>query len=36
MGLPIIRAACDELHYVSDRGKNRLTLHLRAEELEGL
>ncbi|MCK7478704.1 MAG: ATP-binding protein [Candidatus Moduliflexus flocculans] len=36
MGLPIIRAACDELHYVSDGGKNRLTLHLNAEELEVL
>jgi len=34
MGLPIIRAACDELRYTSDGGKNRLTLHLRVEELE--
>ena len=28
MGLPIIRAACDELRYRSEGGKNRLTLHL--------
>jgi anti-sigma regulatory factor (Ser/Thr protein kinase) len=34
MGLPIIRAACDELGYVSEGGRNRLTLHLKAEELE--
>jgi anti-sigma regulatory factor (Ser/Thr protein kinase) len=34
MGLPIIRAACDELHYLSEGGRNRLTLHLRVAELE--
>lgn len=34
MGLPIIRAACDELRYLSEGGRNRLTLHLRAAELE--
>jgi anti-sigma regulatory factor (Ser/Thr protein kinase) len=34
MGLPIIRAACDELRYASGDGKNRLTLHLIVEELE--
>jgi serine/threonine-protein kinase RsbW len=34
MGLPIIRAACDELRYASEGGKNRLTLHLRVEELD--
>ena len=34
MGLPIIRAACDELHYHSEAGRNRLTLHLDADELE--
>ena len=28
MGLPIIRAACDELRYRSEGGRNRLTLHL--------
>ena len=36
MGLPIIRAACDELNYASGGGKNRLTLHLTADELEVL
>jgi serine/threonine-protein kinase RsbW len=34
MGLPIIRAACDELRYHSEAGRNRLTLHLDADELE--
>ena len=34
MGLPIIRAACDELRYRSEGGRNRLTLHLVAKELE--
>ena len=34
MGLPIIRAACDELHYLSEGGRNRLTLHLRVAEFE--
>lgn len=33
MGLPIIRAACDELRYTSEGGKNRLTLYLRADEI---
>ena len=28
MGLPIIRAACDELRYRSEGGRNRLSLHL--------
>lgn len=32
MGLPIIRAACDELRYRSEGGKNRLTLHLTLAE----
>lgn len=34
MGLPIIRAACDELRYLSEGGRNSLTLHLRVAELE--
>ena len=34
MGLPIIRAACDELLYRSEGGRNRLTLHLRVAELD--
>ena len=34
MGLPIIRAACDELLYRSENGRNRLTLHLKVDELE--
>jgi serine/threonine-protein kinase RsbW len=34
MGLPIIRAACDELSYRSEGGRNRLTLHLVADEPE--
>jgi len=34
MGLPIIRAACDELRYRSEGGRNRLTLHFRVDELE--
>lgn len=34
MGLPIIRAACDELRYRAEGGRNRLTLHLRVEELD--
>ena len=34
MGLPIIRAACDELRYVTADGENTLTLVLRAPELE--
>ena len=34
MGLPIIRAACDELRYRAEDGKNRLTLHLRVDELD--
>ena len=29
MGLPIIRASCDELLYRSEGGRNRLTLRLR-------
>ena len=29
MGLPIIRASCDDLRYRSEGGRNRLTLHLR-------
>lgn len=33
MGLPIIRAACDELRYSSEGGRNRLTLHLTVSEL---
>jgi hypothetical protein len=33
MGLPIIRAACDELRYFSEEGRNRLTLHLTVAEL---
>ncbi len=32
MGLPIIRAACDELRYRSEDGRNRLTLHLTVDE----
>ncbi len=35
MGLPIIRAACDELRYLSEAGRNRLTLHLRVDEPDG-
>lgn len=35
MGLPIIRAACDELRYRSEGGRNRLTLHLTVDELGG-
>ena len=31
MGLPIIRAACDELRYRVEDGRNRLTLHLRVD-----
>jgi serine/threonine-protein kinase RsbW len=34
MGLPIIRAACDELRYRSEGGRNRLTLHLTLDEHE--
>lgn len=34
MGLPIIRAACDELRYATADGENTLTLVLRAPELE--
>ena len=34
MGLPIMRAACDELHYRVEDGRNRLTLHLTVAELE--
>lgn len=34
MGLPIIRAACDELLYRSEGGRNRLTLHLVVDEPE--
>jgi serine/threonine-protein kinase RsbW len=32
MGLPIIRAACDELRYRSEDGRNRLTLLLTVDE----
>ncbi len=35
MGLPIIRAACDELRYRSEGGRNRLTLHLTVDEPGG-
>ena len=31
MGLPIIRASCDELRYRSEEGRNRLTLFLRLD-----
>ncbi len=34
MGLPIIRAACDELRYRAEDGRNRLTLHLRGDGLD--
>jgi len=34
MGLPIIRAACDELRYRVEDGRNRLTLHLRVAGLD--
>ena len=34
MGLPIIRAACDELRYRVEDGRNRLTLHLRVDGLD--
>ena len=34
MGLPIIRAACDELRYGTEGGRNRLTLLLVADEIE--
>ena len=34
MGLPIIRASCDDLGYRSEGGRNRLTLHLTLDEPE--
>ena len=34
MGLPIIRAACDELRYSSDGARNELTLRLTVDEPE--
>ncbi len=34
MGLPIIRAACDELRYSSDGARNELTLRLMVDEPE--
>jgi len=36
LGLPIMRAACDDLSYATVNGVNTLTMTLRAEELRDL